>query len=68
MSLTFKKSTPKNYNNLDILIEDTTPLSNNYFRVSDVPSILCKGKNLLRISAHPSNLLEESQIIIDINL
>lgn len=66
MSLTFKKSTPKNYNNLDILIEDTTPLSNNYFRVSDVPSILCKGKNLLRISAHPSNLLEESQIIIDI--
>jgi hypothetical protein len=66
MSLTFKKSTPKNYNNLDILIEDTTPLSNNYFRVSDVPSVLCKGKNLLRISAHPSNFLPDSQIIVDI--
>ena len=66
MSLTFKKSTPKNYNNLDILIEDTTPLSNNYFRVSDVPSILCKGKNLLRISAHPSHFLPDSQIIVDI--
>ena len=66
MSLTFKKSTPKNYNNLDILIEDTTPLSNNYFRVSDVPSVLCKGKNLLRISAHPSHFLPDSQIIVDI--
>jgi len=31
-----------------------------------VPDVLCKGKNLIRISAHPTNLLPNSQIIVDV--
>jgi hypothetical protein len=66
MSLTFKKSTPKDYSNIKVLFDDTTPSSPKFFRVSDVPQVLTKGKNLIRISAHPSNLVPNSQIIVDI--
>ena len=66
MSLQFKKNTPRDYSNLKVLFEDTSQTSPKFFRVSDVPQVLTKGKNLLRISAHPSNLVPNSQIIVDI--
>ena len=66
MSLQFKRNTPRNYSNLKVLFEDTSQTSPKFFRVSDVPQVLTKGKNLLRISAHPSNLVPNSQIIVDI--
>lgn len=66
MSLQFKRNTPKDYSNLKVLFEDTSQTSPKFFRVSDVPQVLTKGKNLLRISAHPSNLVPNSQIIVDI--
>jgi hypothetical protein len=66
MPLQFKKNTPRDYSNIKVLFDDTSQTSPKFFRVSDVPQILTKGKNLLRISAHPSNLVANSQIIIDI--
>ena len=66
MSLQFKRNTPRDYSNLKVLFEDTSQTSPKFFRVSDVPQVLTKGKNLLRISAHPSNLVTNSQIIVDI--
>jgi hypothetical protein len=66
MPLQFKKNTPRDYSNIKVLFDDTSQTSPKFFRVSDVPQILTKGKNLIRISAHPSNLVPNSQIIIDI--
>ena len=48
------------------LLEDNTPTSPNYFRMSDVPQVLTKGKNLIRISAHPTNLVDNTPILIDV--
>lgn len=66
MSLVFKKAKRDNLSKLDVYIEDTSTTSPNYFRVADVPQVLQKGKNLLRISAHPTNLEDNSQIYIDV--
>tara|TARA_R110001592_G_scaffold87117_5_gene257316 strand:- start:38530 stop:40854 length:2325 start_codon:yes stop_codon:yes gene_type:complete len=66
MSLTFKKEQRENLQNLEVYIDDKTPLSPNFFRVSDVPQILHKGKNLLRIKVHPTNLVDGSKILIDV--
>jgi hypothetical protein len=66
MPLTLKKEYRENLKNIEVYIEDTTPLSPNFFRVSDVPKVLQKGKNLLRIKAHPTNLVDNSQILIDV--
>lgn len=66
MSLTFKKVARENLSNKSVYVDDTTPTSPQYFRVSDVPEVLTKGKNLLRISAHPTNLVEGSQILVDV--
>ena len=66
MPLIFKKAAREDLRKLSVHVDDTTPLSPAYFRVSDVPQVLTKGKNLLRISAHPTNLVEGSQILIDV--
>ena len=66
MSLIFKKAARENLSNVSVYIDDTTNTSPKYFRVSDVPQVLQKGKNLLRISAHPTNLVEGSQILVDV--
>ena len=66
MSLVFKKAKRDNLSKLDVYIEDTSTTYPNYFRVADVPQVLQKGKNLLRISAHPTNLEDNSQIYIDV--
>ena len=66
MSLIFKKVARENLSNKSVYVDDTTPTSPQYFRVSDVPEVLTKGKNLLRISAHPTNLVEGSQILVDV--
>jgi hypothetical protein len=66
MSLPFKKVAREDLSKLSVYVDDTSPTSTKYFRVSDVPEVLQKGKNLLRISAHPTNLVEGSQILIDV--
>lgn len=66
MSLEYKKSVRENITDLETFVVDTTPTSTNYFRVSDVPQVLQKGKNLLRITAHPTNLTEGSQVYVDV--
>jgi len=66
MSLTFKKVARDNLSKVKVYIKDSTPTSPNYFRVSDVPQVLTKGKNLLRISAHPDNLMENTPILVDV--
>ena len=66
MSLVYKKSVRENITDLKTFVVDTTPTSTKYFRVSDVPQVLQKGKNLLRITAHPTNLVEGSQIYVDV--
>ena len=58
MSLQFKRNTPRDYSNLKVLFEDTSQTSPKLFRVSDVPQVLTKGKNLLRISEHSSNVVQ----------
>ena len=60
MSLVYKSSVRENITDLQTYIVDTTPTSTKYFRVSDVPQVLQKGKNLLRITAHPTNLVPGS--------
>ena len=66
MSLVYKSSVRENITDLQTYIVDTTPTSTKYFRVSDVPQVLQKGKNLLRITAHPTNLVPGSQIFVDV--
>ena len=66
MSLTFKNEQREDLQNIEVYIDDSTPLSPNFFRVSDVPQILQKGKNLLRIKAHPTNLVDGSKVLIDV--
>jgi len=66
MSLVYKSSVRENITNLQTYIVDTTPASTKYFRVSDVPQVLQKGKNLLRITAHPTNLVPGSQVYVDV--
>lgn len=66
MPLTLKKEYRENLKNIEVYVEDTTPLSPNFFRVSDVPKVLQKGKNLIRIKAHPTNLVDNSQILVDV--
>ena len=66
MSLVFKSSVRENIKDVNTFIVDTSQRSTNYFRVSDVPQVLQKGKNLLRITAHPTNLVEGSQIYVDV--
>jgi hypothetical protein len=66
MSLIFKKAARENLSNVSVYVDDTSNTSPKYFRVSDVPQVLQKGKNLLRISAHPTNLVEGSQILVDV--
>lgn len=66
MSLTFKKASRDDLRKVSVYIEDNTPTSPNYFRMSNVPEVLTKGKNLIRISAHPTNLVDNTPILIDV--
>ena len=66
MSLTLKKEKRQNLSNLKVFVEDNSLFSPNYFKVSDVPQILQKGKNLLRIKGSSDNLVAGSQILIDV--
>lgn len=66
MSLAFKKATRKSLDSIKVYIEDTSLLSNSYFRISDTPDVLCNGKNLLRLTAHPFNLVENTSVLIEI--
>ena len=66
MSLILKKEKRPNLSNLKVFVEDESLFSSNYFKVSDVPQILQKGKNLLRIKGNSDNLVEGSQILIDV--
>ena len=66
MSLVFKSSVRENIKDINTFIVDTSQRSANYFRVSDIPQVLQKGKNLLRITAHPTNLVEGSQVYVDV--
>ena len=66
MSLIFKKAAREDLSKLSVYVDDVSNTSPKYFRVSDVPQVLQKGKNLIRISAHPTNLVEGSQILVDV--
>ena len=66
MPLVLKKSFRERIKDLPVLIDDKSASSPNFFRVSDVPQLLTKGKNLLRITGHPTNLKEGTQILIDV--
>jgi hypothetical protein len=66
MSLIFKKAARDDLSKISVYVTDTSATSPKYFRVSDVPQVLTKGKNLIRISAHPTNLVAGSQILVDV--
>ena len=66
MSLEYKFSERENLKDIQTFVVDTTQRSTKYFRVSDVPQVLQKGKNLLRITAHPTNLVDGTQIYVDV--
>ena len=66
MSLVYKSSVRDNVTDIQTYIVDNTPKSTKYFRVSDVPQVLQKGKNLLRITAHPTNLVPGTQVYVDV--
>ena len=44
----------------------TNQRHSNFFRVTNVPQVLTKGKNLIKISGHPTNLKEGTQIFVDV--
>lgn len=50
----------------NIRFKDGTPLSNDYFRVFDMPEKFYAGKNSFRIRANNNNLVRGSNIYIDI--
>ena len=66
MPLIFKKAAREDLSKISVYVNDTSTTSPKYFRVSDVPQVLTKGKNLIRISAHPTNLVPGSQILVDV--
>tara|TARA_Y100000816_G_scaffold292401_1_gene287467 strand:- start:1843 stop:3807 length:1965 start_codon:yes stop_codon:yes gene_type:complete len=66
MSLTLKKEKRQDLSKLNVFVEDTSVSSPNYFKLSDIPQILQKGKNLLRIKGNSQNLVEGSQVLIDV--
>ena len=66
MSLVYKNSVRENVTDIQTYIVDDSPKSIKYFRVSDVPQVLQKGKNLLRITAHPTNLVPGTQVYVDV--
>jgi len=66
MSLVYKSSVRENVTDIQTYIVDDSPKSTKYFRVSDVPQVLQKGKNLLRITAHPTNLVPGTQVYVDV--
>ena len=66
MSLEYKFSDRENLKDIQTFIVDDSQRSTKYFRVSDVPQVLQKGKNLLRITAHPTNLVDGTQIYVDV--
>jgi len=66
MSLTFKKQYSNNLQNISVLVEDMTPTSPDYFRVSNVPTILQQGKNYMSIELHPTNLVVGSEVKVDV--
>ena len=66
MSLEYKSSVRENITNIQTYIVDESQKSTMYFRVSDVPQVLQKGKNLLRITAHPTNLVPGTQVYVDV--
>jgi hypothetical protein len=49
-----------------VSIIDQTPSSKNYFRLSEFPDRLGRGKNLIKINANDSTLAPNSQIYIEI--
>ena len=66
MSLVYKSSVRENIKDVQTFVVDESAKSPNYFRVSDVPQVLQKGKNLLRITAHPTNLVPGTQVFVDV--
>ena len=66
MSLVYKNSVRENVTDIQTFIVDESAKSTKYFRVSDVPQVLQKGKNLLRITAHPTNLVPDTKIYVDV--
>jgi len=66
MSLVYKNSVRENVTDIQTFIVDESAKSTKYFRVSDVPQVLQKGKNLLRITAHPTNLVPGTQVYVDV--
>ena len=53
----------KDYN---YVIRDTNPVSRDYFNVIQLPDKFKAGKNLFKLRAHPSNLVNNSEIFIEI--
>ena len=66
MSLVYKKAYRNNLTDLDVYINDQSEKSPDFFRMSYLPTVLTKGKNMVKLSAHPFNLLPNTEIQIDI--
>jgi hypothetical protein len=66
MSLVYKKAYRDNLKELNVPYEDSSLKSPDFFRISYLPEVLTKGKTMLKLSAHPFNLVPNTQIKIDI--
>jgi len=53
-------------NELQYEIRDTNLISEDYFGIVEFPTKFTAGKNLFKLKAHPSNLVKESEIFIEI--
>ena len=61
-----KSGTRKHLDGIQFTVYDTSTLSPQYFRVSQLPETLTAGKNLFRIKAHPDNLVMNSNIYVEL--
>lgn len=61
-----KQLLKENLSDFPTYILDDSQFSPDYFKLSSVPERLEGGKNLLKIRAHPNNLVAESEVRIEI--
>lgn len=56
----------QNLRNINVLYEDSSVDSPNYFQITEFPQVLTAGKNVLKLKGHPNNLVVNSYVQVEV--
>lgn len=62
----YKQPQPRGYDKRDYLIEDLSASSEDYFRVTDLPSVVGGGKSLIKLKGNGPNLRRNTTIDVEV--